>query len=105
MSKIKLVTDAYSTARGGWSRLQSLSCKECGQFICKYQKDGPGPLKRSYLDRIKDVAPAFDERGYLHCPSCKLILGFKDVYVKEDNRPVIRWAAEAISYKTISSKL
>lgn len=97
----RLITDKFRVSRGGWSRKQALSCKECGQFICNYQKDGPGTLKRSYLDRVNGSIPKLDDRGYLHCPKCSLTLGFGDVYVKENNRPVIRWAAEAIVAKII----
>lgn len=99
----KFVSDQFRASRGGWSRIQSLSCNECGQFLFNYQKDGPGPLKRSYLDRIKG-APNFDERRYLRCENCGLTLGFRDVYVKENNRPVIRWAAEAVSSKVITKE-
>jgi len=94
--------DKYKKARGGWSRMLSISCKSCGTFLFNYQKDGPGPLKRSYLDRIERCIPKFDAHGYLYCSSCTECLGFSEPYKKENNRPAIRWAMVAISYKIIS---
>mgnify|MGYP001561531786 CR=1 FL=1 len=29
-----------------------LSCRVCGTYVLTYQKDGPGNLRRLYLDRI-----------------------------------------------------
>lgn len=100
MKNFKL--DKYKKARGGWSRILSVSCSSCSTFLFNYQKDGPGPLKRSYLDRIDQYIPKFDKCGYTYCPNCKECLGFSEPYKKENNRPAIRWAMVAISYKITS---
>jgi len=92
-NKIKLKKDKYKSARGGYSRLLSLHCRECGNVICEYQKDGPGNLLRLYLDRImapeklvdlqkeniKDVKP-------LKCDKCKCLIGMPYVYIKEKRK-------------------
>lgn len=93
--------DKYKEARGGWSRMLSITCKSCDRFLFFYQKDGPGPLKRSYLDRIESYIPSFNNHGYFHCPYCKECLGFSEPYKKENNRPAIRWAMIGIAYKII----
>lgn len=73
--------DKYKKARGGWSRILDIKCENCGNHICYYQKDGSGPLKRVYLDRIIDF-PKRDEK--LMCPKCKEVLGTKITYKKEN---------------------
>ena len=50
--KSLLKNEKYKKARGGYSCLLSISCEECGAHICDYQKDGPGILRRMYLDII-----------------------------------------------------
>ena len=52
VARIKFKSDKYKKVRGGYSRLLDISCVRCGQHLCLYQKDGPGLLKRMYLDRI-----------------------------------------------------
>ena len=97
------ITDTYRKARGGWSRILKVSCESCGTFLFFYQKDGPGPLKRSYLDRIVSDNPFLGQKDFMHCPHCKICLGFNEPYAKENNRPALRWAVEAVSYKIVSS--
>jgi hypothetical protein len=57
-----------------------------------YQKDGPGPLLRCYLDRIhhpetlaKRQEEAFDKNSAhkLACPSCHIVIGSPILYEKE----------------------
>ena len=50
--RIKLIKDKYSRARGGKSKLAYVTCVKCGKKVLLYQKDGPGWLKRCYLNRI-----------------------------------------------------
>lgn len=45
--------DQYRNARGGYSRFLNLSCESCGSHVALYQKDGPGELRRMYVDRIE----------------------------------------------------
>ena len=52
MKKSKLKQDKFRKSRGGYSRFLIINCEKCEGFIALYQKDGPGPLKRMYLDRI-----------------------------------------------------
>ena len=44
--------DKYLEARGGTAHMINVSCAKCGKKILFYQKDGPGWLKRCYLNRI-----------------------------------------------------
>ena len=54
MENSQFKNDRYKRARGGYSRLLIISCEECGRHICDHQKDGPGILRRIYLDRISN---------------------------------------------------
>lgn len=47
-----------------------------------YQKDGPGPLKRTYFDRI--MTP-FDQE-VLRCSKCHRIIGLPYIYRKEKRK-------------------
>ncbi|MEX1063743.1 MAG: hypothetical protein WED06_00190 [Candidatus Paceibacterota bacterium] len=91
----KLKTDKYRKARGGHSRLLGLSCAKCGTHLFYYQKDGPGTLKRIYLDRI---AGAKIGKSKLVCPKCRELLGIPTIYKKE-GRQAIRLFEGAISKK------
>ena len=51
----KLKKDKYLRERGGTAKVQNIVCSKCGEALFVYQKDGPGWLKRAYLNRI--VAP------------------------------------------------
>ncbi|TAH33930.1 hypothetical protein EYC58_00015 [Candidatus Saccharibacteria bacterium] len=90
--------DKYSQARGGWSRMLAIACEKCGQHICYYQKDGPGPLKRMYLDRIIGASPAAQA---LTCKHCGQELGVKIVYQKE-NRSAYRLFQNSVTKKITS---
>lgn len=65
-----------------------------------YQKDGPGLLKRMYIDRIIDIEPSAKE---LKCPSCSRCLGTRTVYEKE-NRDAYRIFVGAVDKKIVPSK-
>lgn len=78
---MKLKSDKYKKARGGSSKLLEISCAQCGEVICDYQKDGPGSLKRMYLDRISNPSVSISERG-LKCSQGHL-LGVAIIYKKE----------------------
>jgi hypothetical protein len=65
-------------------------CEHCGAKILVYQKDGPGPLKRLYLDRI--FAPEnltnfqklpIRKVPNLICLKCKTVLAIPYIYKKE----------------------
>ncbi len=90
MKNIELKKDKYKRARGGHSRFLNIFCSKCGDSVVLYQKDGPGSLKRTYLDRI--LSPE-DLKGLdslllkslkpLSCKKCKQVLGVPFVYAKE----------------------
>ena len=82
-----LKNDTYKKARGGRSRVLRISCQKCGSLICLYQKDGPGSLRRMYLDRISEPQVSLARKD-LSCAEGHLI-GVKIIYEKE-NRPAFR---------------
>lgn len=97
--KIKFKNDKYKKTRGGYSRFLDISCGYCGKHLFYYQKDGPGILKRMYIDRI------FESEGlklntYLNCPKCKMVLAVAIIYKKE-NRSALRLFVGAITKKIV----
>lgn len=95
---LSLKNDRFRKNRGGHSRWLLLHCELCKQTIATYQKDGPGILKRLYLDRF---APGVDTHNkHLVCAGCKTVLGVKTVYEKEQ-RPAYRLFAGAIGKKIV----
>lgn len=107
--KVSFKNDIYKKARGGYSRLLDISCADCETHICFYQKDGPGILKRMYLDRIIDSNfegqqnKVLKEVKVFACPNCKQLLGIPIVYKKE-NRLAYRLFAGSVSKKISKSK-
>ncbi|NBS41166.1 hypothetical protein EBS80_00720 [bacterium] len=95
-SKIK--NDKYKKARGGWSRVLEVSCAKCGAAVARYQKDGPGMLKRMYLDRFEGTPPT----DTFVCPGCKELLGVAMTYKKE-NRPAIRLFVGAVAKQIVKA--
>ncbi|MFA6301087.1 MAG: hypothetical protein WC609_01915 [Candidatus Paceibacterota bacterium] len=90
--------DKYKKAREGYSRMLDISCEKCGKHICFYQKDGPGNLRRMYIDRI--IKPKVSlQKNNLSC-SNKHILGIKIIYKKEQ-RPAFRLFVDAIKKKIV----
>lgn len=88
-----LKRDKYKQARGGYSRLLDVGCRKCEKTVLTYQKDGPGNLRRLYLDRI------FSPEGLvglensniqnikpLKCVNCGEILGTSYIYPKEKRK-------------------
>jgi len=100
--KSNLKNDKYRRARGGHSRILALNCAKCGAHLIYYQKDGPGILKRIYVDRVVGSKLS---KSNLVCPECKELLGVPMTYRKE-NRQAIRLFEGAVSKKiTKFSKL
>lgn len=83
----KFANDKYKKSRGGYSRLLSISCWRCGKHLFYYQKDGPGILKRVYIDRISGLKNI--KAKNLLCPHCKEHLGIFEIYWRE-KRPAFR---------------
>jgi hypothetical protein len=92
----KLKNDNYRRARGGYSRMLTISCEKCGAEVCKYQKDGPGTLRRMYLDRISDAKAPLNRKD-LSCSKGHL-LGVKIIYDKE-KRSAFRLFVDAVTKK------
>ena len=84
---MKLKHDKYKTARGGASKLLTISCQACGASICQYQKDGPGALRRMYIDRISDPNVPLMNKDFSY-PNGHLI-GVAVLY-KRELRPAFR---------------
>ncbi|OGM57789.1 hypothetical protein A3A50_05760 [Candidatus Woesebacteria bacterium RIFCSPLOWO2_01_FULL_38_20] len=89
----KFKSDKYRKARSGYSRFLNVLCEHCGAKILVYQKDGPGPLKRLYLDRI--FAPEnflnfqklpINKIPNLTCSKCKSVLAVPYIYKKEERK-------------------
>lgn len=96
----KFINDKYKKARGGYSRLLDITCEKCGNHVCYYQKDGPGILKRMYVDRMLDTSKANKQ---LTCSKCGWLLGNKIVYEKE-NRPAYRLFVGAVIKRIVKSR-
>ena len=92
---IKFKSDKFRKSRGGHSRWLLISCAKCKAALFPYQKDGPGILKRLYLDRIIGKART-------SCRQCKTVIGVRASYKKE-NRAVVRLFAGAIEKQVISA--
>ncbi len=102
-------SDKYKKVRGGYSRLLDISCAKCGTHLCYYQKDGPGMLKRMYLDRIYGSKKYSDLQNaplktvpQLTCLGCKQVVGVPYTYAKED-RLAFRLFVGAITKKITDS--
>lgn len=83
---IELKQDKYRRARGGKAVVLEISCSACSNVLMLYQKDGPGALMRSYLNRIHhppelanlDANPRVQEPSDLsplRCSHCKQLMG------------------------------
>lgn len=83
--------DVFKADRGGRSVFLDVSCDRCGTHVVLYQKDGPGPLKRLYLDRM--FAPpamaalqsvtSVKKLSPLCCSDCDELLAMPMMYEKE----------------------
>lgn len=100
MASIRFKKDKYRRARGGYSRLLQISCEKCGNVVALYQKDGPGPLKRMYLDRIMEPSNITDKNFV--CGKCEHLLGVRYIYEKE-KRPAFRLFEGAITKKIVKA--
>ncbi len=101
MRKNLFKNDKYKKNRGGYSRLLSIFCRKCLKPICDYQKDGPGSLRRMYIDRI--INPKVFILGKNLFCSEKHLLGVKIIYEKE-HRPAFRLFVDSVSKKIIKLK-
>ena len=72
---MNFIKDKYWKKRGSFSRIYKIYCV-CGNYWITYQKDGPGHLKRVYVDRISNW------KNTIICKKCKLVFGYK-IHYKE----------------------
>jgi len=98
---MKLKNDKYRKSRGGYSRLLKIYCSQCNEFLCEYQKDGSGILKRLYLDRMYKFVRT--ESKKLICNNCNKVIGNLGIYKKE-HRPAYMLIPGSISKKLINLK-
>jgi len=102
MSKtLEFKSDKFKKNRGCRSRWLILYCEKCGRRLAIYQKDGPGILKRLYIDRIIGLVNRASKN--LSCQKCKTILGIRILYKKE-NRPAYRLFVGAIRKELFEAK-
>lgn len=92
--------DEFQVARGGSSRILDITCEHCSSHVCFYQKDGPGSLRRMYVDRMIDLSP---DREVLVYENCHRELGLKIMWHKE-NRPAYRLFVESVNVARVSRK-
>ncbi len=109
MANIKFKKDRYRRARGGYSRLLEISCEHCNNVVALYQKDGPGSLKRMYLDRIMEPKKLTGvanmptrKMPHLICAKCKQVIGIPYIYQKE-KRPAYRPFEGAVRKKIVKA--
>jgi len=94
-------SDKYRKSRGGKSNILDVSCEHCGHHVAFYQKDGPGLLKRMYVDRFVDTHP---KGKTLKCINCDTVLGHEMNYKKE-NRIAYRLFVGSVHKKIVSKKV
>lgn len=89
--KFTFIKDTYTQTRGGRSQFLHIYCSHCNAYILLYQKDGPGPLKRLYIDRIrapKELAHLIEQSPLppLTCQKCKRLIGVPLLYEPEQRK-------------------
>ncbi len=85
--------DKYKKSRGGRTKMLIISCCKCQADILEYQKDGPGPLKRMYFDRIYSPKKLsglenknLKEIKTLKCYNCSSLIAHPYIYKKEKRK-------------------
>lgn len=92
--KYEPIKDQYWTNRHSCSTFLNIICGKCNSKIAVYQKDGPGELKRMYVDRIRETT-AFDIKNPptdLVCNTCSRLIATKRIYPKENRLCYIMFA-------------
>ena len=100
---MNFIYDIYRKNRGNYSRFMLLHCTNCASLLALYQKDGPGPLKRLYKDRIRYSVNAREVENHLVCGSCRSELGISYNYEKE-SRPAFKLNPTVIKKQIVSRK-
>ena len=79
-----------------------ISCRKCREHICFYQKDGPGNLRRMYIDRIIDPKISVSKKD-LFC-SKNHLLGIKIIHSEHgEKRLAFRLFVDAVTKKIVKS--
>lgn len=91
--------DQYRTARGGHSRFLNVFCDSCSTHLFLYQKDGPGELKRMYLDRIH-APETNNKKGDFACPKCGKVIGTFYTYEKEKRSAIRLYQGSVLKKQT-----
>ena len=104
-NKLFFKKDKYRNTRGDYSRCINVCCRKCKKLVLTYQKDGPGNLRRLYLDRIFSPEKLVNLQNKelksipaLKCFSCKELLGIPYTYKKE-KRKAFRLFQDAVVKK------
>ena len=87
-TQFTLKKDTYRKNRGDYSRFLNVFCNSCKTHLLLYQKDGPGELKRMYIDRIIAPKVSPSKNDEFVCPSRKKIVGTFYMYEKEKRRAI-----------------
>ena len=98
---MKFKNDKFRKNRAGYTRLLKIKCEKCSTPICDYQKDGPGNLRRLYIDRVIDPAVSISRKD-LSCAKGHL-LGVKIIYEKE-GRPAYRLIVNSVTKQIAKNK-
>jgi hypothetical protein len=107
----KFKRDSYMRSRGAPAMLM-ISCSACNTFLMCYQKDGPGLLKRCYLDRIhypseleilQKTCFSKNQCPELSCKKCNVHIATPIVYEKE-NRLAYHLRIGSVSLKKIPAR-
>lgn len=111
----RIKTDRYQKTRGP-AQMLAIDCQNCDTPLLVYQKDGPGQLKRCYLDRIawmpleinsgKDIGEQVNalHKKSLKCPHCQVMVGAPMIYEKEKRFAVRMFPGQFIKKKYPNSK-
>lgn len=85
--------DQFKSNRGTWSRIMNIYCRKCENHLLVYQKDGPGNLRRMYMDRIYDPPKLVDLQNKalkdvpdLKCSKCGEVIATPYIYEKEKRK-------------------
>ncbi len=105
--KKQFKSDKEREARGGKAQMLELSCAKCGDKFFHYQKDGPGPLLRLYLDRIHEPAKyhglqskSIKDLKVIDCKKCGRLIAMPAIY-KPEKRKSYRLFEGALAKKRI----
>lgn len=90
LPNFKFKNNSYTKSRGT-PMMFVMNCIKCKEYIMSYQKDGQGPLKRCYLDRIhhphllsnRQYDWEVNKQEILKCKSCNALIGIPYIYIKE----------------------